>query len=280
MPEIDPKNPVHQASKNPVHQAPKNPVHPDPKNPVPQASKNPVHQAPKNPDHPDQKNPDQKNPDQKKPEPKKPTRKKSKKTVQKEIVLKEEPLRSKKEILNEDFFRKVTKNLYLDIYVLASNKVVDHFKIKDIGQDWIKSTKLNRSYLVPDRSEGYMEGFKTMFFYDAANISPLTQEDKNEIDKQNVVYTFARFSENKIKRFNFYLNANIKHYQKYDEKTQQITTVVLQPTTIDSALLERLINTDVVTKFLKIPSTIWEDLKVPIIAACIALTVIVMLITM
>ena len=267
MPEIDPKNPVHQASKNPVHQAPKNPVHPDPKNPVPQASKNPDH-------------PDQKNPDQKKPEPKKPTRKKSKKTVQKEIVLKEEPLRSKKEILNEDFFRKVTKNLYLDIYVLASNKVVDHFKIKDIGQDWIKSTKLNRSYLVPDRSEGYMEGFKTMFFYDAANISPLTQEDKNEIDKQNVVYTFARFSENKIKRFNFYLNANIKHYQKYDEKTQQITTVVLQPTTIDSALLERLINTDVVTKFLKIPSTMWEDLKVPIIAACIALTVIVMLITM
>ena len=248
MPEIDPKNPVH----------------PDPKNPV----------------HPDQKNPDQKNPDQKKPEPKKPARKKSKKTVQKEIVLKEEPLRSKKEILNEDFFRKVTKNLYLDIYILASHKVVDHFKIKDVGQDWVKSTKLNRAYLVPDRSEGFMEGFKTMFFYDASNISPLTQEDIAEIEQQNTVYTFARFSENKIKRYKFYLNANPVHYQKYDEKTQKIITVVLQPTTIDSALLERLINTDVVTKFLKIPSTIWEDLKVPIIVACITLTVITMFITM
>ena len=158
--------------------------------------------------------------------------------------------------------------------------MVDHIKIKDIGQDWVQSKKLNRAFLVPDRDEGFSEGMKTMFFYDANSITPLTQEDRGEIDKQNIIYTFARYSENRIKRYKFYMNANPKQYPVYDEKTQKLIKVVLQPTTIDSALIDRIINTDVVTKFLKIPSTIWEDLKVPIIVACIALTVIVMLFTM
>lgn len=196
------------------------------------------------------------------------------------IILKQEDTRTRKEILNEDFFRKVTKNLYLDIYILASRRVVDHFKIKDIGQDWIKSTKLNRSYLVPDRTEGFSEGFKTMFFYDAASITPLTQEDMDEIDKQNVIYTFARFSENRIKRLKFYLKANPVHYQKFDERTQKIIPVVLKPTTMDSALLDKILNTEVVTNFLKIPTNIWEELKVPILVATAAIVLIVMLFTL
>lgn len=196
------------------------------------------------------------------------------------IVLTEEPLKTRKETLNEDVFRKAIKNRFLDIYVLSSHMVIDHFKVRDIGQDWVKSEKLNRSFLIPDRSEGFTEGFKTMFFYDANNITPLTQEDKDDIDRQNTIYTFARFSENRIERFNFLLTKHPRNYQKFDEKTQKMTTVTLQPTTIDSALADRILNTNVVTEFLKIPTSMWEELKIPIIAACGALVIITMLLTM
>ena len=200
---------------------------------------------------------------------------------EKKYWLKEEAVkREKKEKLNEDIFRKTIKNSVLDISIVSNNKVVDHFKIKDIGQDWIRSVKLNRSYFVPDRSEGFSEGFKTIFYYDANNISPLTALDKEEINEQNVIYTYGRLSDSRIKRFKFYMNANKVHYHKYDEKTRKIVPVVFKPTTMDSEFIDKLLNTTIVNDFLKIPEDFWETMKVPIIVGCIALVIIVMMFTM
>jgi len=198
----------------------------------------------------------------------------------KAIELKRERLRTRKEVLSEDYFRKRIKNHYLEIFVLSDNKVIDHFKISDLGQDWVRSEKMNRCFLIPDRSEGLSEGIKTMFFFDAHNISPLTKVDKKEMDDQNVIYTFDRNSDSKIKKFKFYMNANTKHYQRYNPDSRKIEPVYLKPTMIDSALVDKILNTEVVNKFLKIPSNMWEDLKIPIIVVCIAIVIITMLFTL
>lgn len=187
-----------------------------------------------------------------------------------------------KDLIANDIFNKLSKNSYLEIYIVSYNKIVDKIKVKDIGQKFVKSQKLNQAFILPDRSEGLQYGFKTIFFYDSGTSTPLThleEEDKEEIDKQDAVYIFGVKSNNKIQRFKAILTKNPVHMVRYDEKTRKIQPFSWRPTTIDSSLLNSLLDTQIITDVIKTPVNIFEALKIPIIVGSVCAVIIVMLLT-
>jgi hypothetical protein len=66
---------------------------------------------------------------------------------------------------------------------------------------------------------------------------------------------------------------------RYDEKTRKIQPFNWRPTTIDSSLLNSLLDTQIITDVIKTPVNIFEALKIPIIVGSICAVIIVMLLT-
>lgn len=176
-----------------------------------------------------------------------------------------------------DLFDKLAKTSTLDICIVSDNKIIDRLRVKDTGQNIVVSTKLNRAFIVPNRSDGLHFGFTTFFFYDAENSTPLIKADKSAIDNENNVYCYGVFSENKIERV---VNRIIKtpdNLMKYDKNTKKLAPLEFKQTTIDNKLLKGIIDTKIVTDLIKSPENIFEQLKLPLIVGCICLTIIAMM---
>lgn len=178
-----------------------------------------------------------------------------------------------------DLFDKLAKTSTIDICIVSDGKIIDRFQQKDYGQNILISKKLNRAFIVPDRSDGLHYGFSTIFFYDSENSTPLIKKDKDLIDGQNNVYCYGVFSENKIQRLYNRVIKSPEDLIRYDKNTKKIAPMEFTQTTIDNKLLKGLIDTKIVTDLIKSPENIFEQLKLPIIVGCICLTIIVMLIT-
>lgn len=179
-----------------------------------------------------------------------------------------------------DFFDKLGKTSTLDICIVNDNKIVDRLRQKDVGQNILVSKKLNRAFIIPDRSDGLHYGFSTMFFYDSENSTPLVKEDKRLIDEQNEVYCYGIFDDNKIKRVYNRIIKTPENLTKYDKKTQKSAPMQFKQTTIDNKLLKALIDTKIVTDLIRTPENIFEQLKIPIIIGCICLTIAVIVISL
>lgn len=179
-----------------------------------------------------------------------------------------------------DLFDKLAKTSTLDICIVSDNKIIDRLRQKDTGQNILVSEKLNRAFIIPDRSDGLHYGFTTFFFYDAENSTPLIKADKKEIDNENNVYCYGVFDDNKIKRL---YNRTVKtpdNLMKYDKNTKKCAPIEFKQTTIDNKLLKGIIDTKIITDLIKSPENIFEQLKIPLIVGCICLTIIAMLFTL
>lgn len=179
-----------------------------------------------------------------------------------------------------DFFDKLGKTSTLDICIVNDNKIVDRLRVKDYGQNILISKKLNRAFIIPQREDGLHYGFSTIFFYDSENSTPLVKADKKLIDEQNEVYCYGIFDDNKIKREYNRLIKSPENLQRYDKNTKKSAPLQFKQTTIDNKLLKGLIDTKIVTDLIKSPENIFEQLKLPIIIACICLTVAVIVISL
>lgn len=178
-----------------------------------------------------------------------------------------------------DFFNKLAKTSTLDICIVSDNKIIDRLRQTDTGQNILVSHKLNRAFIIPDRSDGIHYGFSTIFFYDAENSTPLIKADKNAIDNENNVYCYGVFDDNKIKRLYNRVIKSPDNLMKYDKNTKKCAPLEFHQTTIDNKLLKGIIDTKIITDLIKSPENIFEQLKMPLIVGCICLTIIVMLFT-
>ena len=173
-----------------------------------------------------------------------------------------------------DIFDKLAKTATLDICIISDNKILDRLRVNDTGQNIVVSSKLNRAFIVPDRSEGLHYGFTTYFFYDSDNSTPLIKADKKLIDNENNIYCYGVFDDNKIKRTLYRTIKTPDNLQKYDKDTKKCAPVEFKQTTIDNKLLKGLIDTKIIEDLIKSPENIFEQLKIPLIVGCICLTII------
>lgn len=178
-----------------------------------------------------------------------------------------------------DLFDKMGKTSTLEICIVNDNKIIDRFRLKDTGQNIAISKKLNRAFIIPDRSDGLHYGFSTIFFYDSENSTPLIKADKSAIDAENNIYCYGVFDDNKIKRAYYQMIKSPDNLMKYDKNTKKLSAMKFEQTTIDNKLLKGLIDTKIVTDLIKSPENIFEQLKLPIIVGCICLTICVIMLS-
>lgn len=179
-----------------------------------------------------------------------------------------------------DFFDKMGKKSTLEICIVSDNKILDRFRLEDTGQNIAVSKKLNRAFIIPDRSDGLHYGFSTIFFYDAENSTPLIPRDKRDIDATNEIYCYGIYDDNKIKRVYNRIIKTPDKLERYDKNTKKSQPLQFKQTTIDNKLLKGLIDTKIVTDLIRSPENIFETLKIPIIIACICLTMVVIVISL
>lgn len=179
-----------------------------------------------------------------------------------------------------DFFDKLAKTSTLDICILSDNKILDRLRVKDTGQNIVISKRLNRAFIIPERSDGLHYGFTTMFFYDSDNATPLIKKDKDMIDKENNIYCYGINDDNKIKRLYYRTVKTPDNLNKYDKDTKKCAPAEFQQTTINNILLKGIIDTKIIEDLVKSPENIFEQLKTPIIIGFICLTLVAFMFSM
>ena len=169
---------------------------------------------------------------------------------------------------------------YLEVYLISGNRIIDILYEADIGQRWLISRKTNKAFIIPDRSEGLLYKQKTIFFYSNENATPLALEDRLNISDIDTDYLYGINSENKFIRLKNRILKNPNNLTNPTKRTTKIKPVKITGTTIEPSILKSIINTKIVEDLLKPNESPWEQLKIPIIIGIIAITVIVLILTM
>lgn len=168
---------------------------------------------------------------------------------------------------------------YIEVYLISGNKIIDMIYEQDIGQRWLISRKTNKAFILPDRSESLSDGFKSIFFFSNENSTPLSIEDTEEIEHQDSDYIYGINSDNKFLKLKNRIQKTPKNLLKTDLKTKKISPSKIISTTIEPTVLKTIINTKIIEDLLKPNESPWESLKIPIIIAIIAITIIITLFT-
>lgn len=182
---------------------------------------------------------------------------------------------AKKELIYQ-----ISGKIYIDVYIISGNRIIDRIIEEDKGQRWLFSKKMDKAFLVPDRSEGLIYGQKTIFFYSAETSTPLTIEEIEEIEMQDTDYIYGIDDNNRFIRFKNRIFKSPDNLIKVTPTTKKMKASKIVSTTIEPQVLKSIINTKIITELLKSPENVWETLKTPIIVGIIAITAIVIYYTM
>ena len=166
---------------------------------------------------------------------------------------------------------------YIEIYLISGNKIIDILHEKDTGQRWLISQKTNNAFILPDRSEGLLYKNKVIFIYSNESATPLSLEDRININIPKTEYLYELNNSNKFIKIKNPLQKSVT--TKTNLKTKKLTQSTLQPTTISPTILKSIINTKIIEDLLKSNESIWEALKIPLIMLIIAITIIIIIFT-
>lgn len=179
----------------------------------------------------------------------------------------------------KELIYQISGKSYIDVYLVAGNKIIDQIIEEDIGQRWLISKKLNKAFILPDRSEGLSFDRKTIFFYGAETATPLSIEEEEDIKTQNTAYLYGIDDNNRLIRFKNQMLKSPENLIKITEETRKVKPTKLLSTTIEPQVLKSIIDTKVVSDLLKSNESIFETLKTPIIIGIIAVVVIMLMFT-
>lgn len=180
----------------------------------------------------------------------------------------------------KELIYQISGKSYIDVYLIAGNRIIDRLIEVDIGQRWLVSKKLNKAFILPDRSEGLTFDRKTIFFYGAETATPLTIEEETDIKSQNTDYLYGIDGNNRFIRFKNRMLKSPENLIKINEETRKVKPAKLIGTTIEPSVLKAVMYTKVVTDLLKSNENMFETLKIPIIIGIIAIVVIMMMFTL
>lgn len=179
----------------------------------------------------------------------------------------------------KELIYQISGKSYIDVYLVAGNKIIDQIIEEDIGQRWLISKKLNKAFILPDRSEGLSFDRKTIFFYGAETATPLSIEEEEDIKTQNTAYLYGIDDNNRLIRYKNKLLKTPESIVRTNEETKKVKPTKLLSTTIEPQVLKSIIDTKVVSDLLKSNESIFETLKTPIIIGIIAVVVIMLMFT-
>lgn len=177
--------------------------------------------------------------------------------------------------MTNELITRIKGEAYIDVYLVSSGKIIDHLITTDRGQLWLYSKKLDKAFILPDRSEGLSFNRKTIFFYGAETSTPLTIEEQSEIEHQDEEYMYGIDSQNRLVRAYTRLIKSPDNVMNISSKTRKIKPASIKGTTIEPETLRGLINAKVVDDLLKPVENKWEQLKMPIIIGILAIAGIV-----
>lgn len=168
----------------------------------------------------------------------------------------------------------LTGKTYLEVYLISGNRIIDRLIEQDIGQRWLIAKKTNKAFIIPDRSEGLLEGQKTIFFYSSENATPLSIEHTSEINQLDENYIYGINSENKFLKLKNRILKHPDNLLKTTSSTKKVKPSKIIPTTIEPVILKSIVNAKIIEDLLRPNENIWEQLKIPIIIGIIAITLI------
>jgi len=182
--------------------------------------------------------------------------------------------------MSNEIILKLFNKTYLEIYLISGNRIIDKLVEEDIGQRWLISKKTNKAFIIPDRSEGLLQGQKTIFFYSAETATPLSIEHIEEIDRLDENYIYGINSENKFLKYKNRILKNPENLIRTNGNTKKVNPSRIIPTTIEPSILKAIVNTKIIEELLKPNENMWEQLKIPLIIGIIAIALLGFILTM